>query len=77
MKMRDKMKILSEYRDNDKTAAVYETNKGTFSVVATGADSTTVQREFGTEFEAECWAEDFVLAVDGEKIILKPARRLL
>lgn len=71
------MKKLSEYHNQNKTATVYETQKGTFHVTGEGEDSTVHHQEFHTEFEAEDWAEDYVLAVDEEKIILKPARGLL
>lgn len=71
MKMRDKMKILSEYREGNRNAQVYENSKGKFTVTCQ-LDGTATQAEFYTEFEAECAAENFVLAVDDEKIILKP-----
>lgn len=66
------MKKLSEYQQDHRLATVYENIKGTFTVTMEGEDSTIITEDFGTEFEAECRAEDYVLAVDEEKIILKP-----
>lgn len=71
MKITEKMKILSEYTQGQRTAKVYENPKGKFTVVCQVRDETTTA-EFYTEFEAECAAEDFVLVVDSDKLILKP-----
>lgn len=68
------MKLVSEYQDNARHARVYAVDAKAMFRVVCELDEHVISRDFYTEQEAEDYAEDLVLCVDQEQIILRPRK---